>query len=75
MRFYISLKTQLKILPVEGGYVIGVKHLSVGGTAIHNCVHNDGYVFVVYPTIESAREAAKHIMELRKIPLRNRLEV
>ena len=76
MRFYQSIKNKLSILSIEGGgYVIGIKYLSVGGAATHNFVHNDSYVFVVYPTLESAKVAAQHIMDLRKIPLKERLEV
>lgn len=74
MRFYQSLKT-LKIHKVGEVYVIGIKHTSLGGTVIHNCVHNDDYVFVVYPSLERAKEAAKALMELRKIPLMTRIEV
>lgn len=76
MRFYQSLKGPLKIYSVEGGYVIGIKHDSnFGGTVAHNCVHNDSYVFVLYSSLELAKAAAEKIMELRKIPIRQRIEV
>lgn len=72
---YQSLKHPLKIIAVDGGFIIGLKYTSVAGTVAHNCVHNDSYVFVVYPTKDEAQAAAEKIMELRKIPLRKRLEV
>lgn len=76
MRFYQSLRGPLKIYQVEGGYVIGIKHDSnFGGTVAHNCVHNDAYMFVLYSSMEQAKEAAERIMELRKIPIRQRIEV
>lgn len=56
-------------------WVIGIKHKSLGGTVVHNCVHTDDYVYVTYPTAEAARKAAETIMELRKVPLVNRIEV
>ena len=75
MRFYQSLRIPLKIIEVDGGYIIGFKHTSVAGTVAHNAIHNDNYVFVVYPSKEQAKAAAEHIMALRKIPLINRIVV
>lgn len=74
-RFYQSLKGPLKIYEVNNGWIIGIKYVSVAGATIHNCVHNDDYMFVVYPSLEAAKEAAKTIMELRQIPLARRIVV
>lgn len=70
-RFYQKVRVKLSILKVDGGYIIGYKHL---GTS-HNFVHRDDFVFVIYPSLERAKEAAKAISSLRSIPLRHKLKV
>lgn len=75
MRAYQVIKNPLKIYQVEGGWIIGVKYESMAGTAYHNCVHTDDGKFVVYNSLEAAKEAAKTITELRNIPLLRRIEV
>ena len=76
MRIYQSLKIALKIIEVDGGWIIGFRHDSgIAGNVAHNVVHSDDYVFVVYPTKEQAKQAAETIMQLRQIPLLRRLEI
>jgi mannose/fructose/N-acetylgalactosamine-specific phosphotransferase system component IIB len=75
MRFYQSLKGPLKIYQEGSVYVIGIKHTSQMGTVVHNCVHTDDYIFVVFASLELAKEAAKKLNEIRTIPIGKRIEV
>lgn len=60
-RYAWQLPEKLKIRQVDGGYIISLVSRPC------NVVHGDMLCFVIYGTLEEARDAAKHLSELRAI--------